>query len=73
VLLQIYIYIYIYIPLETSFLAHPMVLSTIGLRHHVPGAELVELLGPLGPLGPIVLLCMCSLAAPAGCVVGNEI
>jgi len=51
VLLQIYIYIYI--PLETSFLAHPMVLSAGGFRHHVPGAELVELLGPIGPFGPL--------------------
>ena len=69
-LLHIYIYVY---TVKLSFLAHPMVLSTTGLRHHVPGAELVELLGPLGPLGPIVLLCMCSLAAPADCVVSNEI
>jgi len=64
-----FIYIYIYIPLETSFLAHPMVLSTVGLRHHVPGAELVELLGPLGPLGTLgpldILLSLSALATPS--------
>jgi len=43
------LYIYIYTPFEASFLARPMVLSTVGRGPYLAGVRPVGLVGPFGP------------------------